>query len=56
MKCPYQDNFDCPFVNTLIMEKSMDCNDCEYNSHLQISGGFLRQPVKLALVIILLLL
>lgn len=30
MKCPYRDNFDCPFVDTSIMEKTTKCHDCEY--------------------------
>jgi hypothetical protein len=29
MKCPYQ-NFDCPFVDTSDMTKSIICPDCKY--------------------------
>jgi hypothetical protein len=30
MKCPYQVNFGCPFVDTLDMTKSERCPECEY--------------------------
>jgi hypothetical protein len=29
MKCPYQ-NFDCPFVDTAGMFKSVRCPECKY--------------------------
>jgi len=30
MKCPYQVNFDCQFVDTLDMVKLVKCPDCKY--------------------------
>ncbi len=29
MKCPYQDDLDCPYVDTLAMDKEKLCQDCE---------------------------
>ncbi len=33
MKCPYQENFDCPFVDTAVMDKTTSCYECEYYDH-----------------------
>lgn len=29
MKCPYNENLDCPFVDTSVMEKTTSCFECE---------------------------
>jgi len=31
MKCPYQEDFNCPFVDTAAMDKTTSCFECEYN-------------------------
>ena len=30
MTCPYKENFDCPFVDTSVMDKTTSCIECEY--------------------------
>ena len=34
MKCPYKENFDCPFVDTAVMEKTTSCFECEYYNNI----------------------
>ncbi len=30
MKCPHNKNIDCPFVDTLGMDKTISCKECQY--------------------------
>jgi len=30
MNCPYQEDMGCPYVDTLIMDKTVNCTECEY--------------------------
>ena len=29
MVCPYKENFNCPFVDTAVMDKTIECRECE---------------------------
>lgn len=30
MKCPHNEDFECPFVDTSDMTKDVDCTQCKY--------------------------
>ena len=30
MVCPYKENYNCPFVDTAVMDKTTSCTECEY--------------------------
>ena len=29
MVCPYKENYNCPFVDTAVMDKTIECRECE---------------------------
>lgn len=30
MECPYNENQGCPYVDTAVMDKAMNCLECEH--------------------------
>ena len=30
MKCPYEDDLGCPYVDTAVMDKEIECSECEH--------------------------
>jgi transcription elongation factor Elf1 len=36
MECPYQTKMSCKYVDTAGMDKTKECQDCEYNGNQEV--------------------
>lgn len=56
MKCPYQTDIDCRYVDTAFMNVEKTCIECElYDPHNPNKGGCLESTGKIAVAVIIIL-